>query len=68
MSDVKISVMDNGPLVVMGNVEIIDVEGNKIETKEQFGLCRCGLSQTKPFCDGIHQGKFESCVRAKGIH
>lgn len=59
----EIKVMDNGPLRVSG-VTLVDAEGNPIETKEQYSLCRCGLSDKKPFCDGTHKGKFESAVRA----
>lgn len=60
-----IKVNDNGSLRVTGNVELVDAEGNKFETKETFSLCRCGLSSKKPFCDGAHKGKFESVVRAE---
>ncbi|MGO4890581.1 CDGSH iron-sulfur domain-containing protein [Anaerobacillus sp. MEB173] len=62
---VTIKVNDNGSLRVTGDVELIDGEGNKIETKETFSLCRCGLSKKKPFCDGAHKGKFDSIVRAE---
>lgn len=35
---------------------IIDSDGTVVELPEgQFGLCRCGLSQTKPFCDLTHR-------------
>jgi CDGSH-type Zn-finger protein len=60
----NIKVMENGPLFVSGDVELVDGEGNKFETKNQFALCRCGLSNNKPFCDGSHSEKFESTVRA----
>lgn len=60
-----IKVNDNGSLRVTGDVELVDAEGNKFETKESFSLCRCGLSNKKPFCDGAHKGKFESIVRAE---
>jgi CDGSH iron-sulfur domain-containing protein 3 len=65
MDKVQIKVNDNGSLRVTGDVELIDGEGNKFITKQTFSLCRCGLSQKKPFCDGAHKGKFESCVRAE---
>jgi CDGSH iron-sulfur domain-containing protein 3 len=64
MSKVQIKVNDNGSLRITGDVELLDGEGNKIETKQVFSLCRCGLSSNKPFCDGSHKGKFESTVRA----
>lgn len=60
----QIKVMDNGPYRVSGNFELIDAEGNVYETKNTISLCRCGLSDKKPFCDGTHKGKFDSCVRA----
>lgn len=60
-----IKVNDNGSLRISGNVELVDGEGNKIETKEAFSLCRCGLSDNKPFCDGSHKSNFESVVRAE---
>lgn len=52
---VTIKVNDNGPLLVKGDVELVDKEGNVFETKKAFSLCRCGLSQNKPFCDGTHK-------------
>lgn len=67
MSEVKITVRDNASLRVEGTVVLVDGEGNRIETKEAFSLCRCGRSQNKPFCDGSHKGNFESCVRAENV-
>ena len=53
---VKISVRPNGPYLVEGDVEILDVNGNKVDTssRPKIALCRCGASVTKPFCDGTH--------------
>ncbi|KUP06284.1 zinc finger domain-containing protein [Bacillus coahuilensis m2-6] len=65
MSKVTIKVNDNGSFRVTGDIELIDGEGNVIETKPAFSLCRCGLSNKMPFCDGAHKGKFESIVRAE---
>jgi CDGSH-type Zn-finger protein len=64
MADVKVTIADNGPLIVNGGIELLDGQGNKIETKETTYLCRCGLSANKPYCNGAHKGKFESTVRA----
>jgi CDGSH-type Zn-finger protein len=66
MSDkAKIQVLDNGPLVVKGEIELVDAEGNTFSTKKQVSLCRCGFSHNKPFCDGSHRGKFEDHTRAE---
>ncbi|WP_170007552.1 CDGSH iron-sulfur domain-containing protein [Bacillus fonticola] len=65
MEKVQIKVNDNGSLRVTGEFELIDAEGNVIPSKKIASLCRCGLSQKKPFCDASHKGKFESCVRAE---
>jgi len=65
LSKVQIKVNDNGSFRVTGDVELIDAEGNPFETKQAFSLCRCGLSQKMPFCDGAHKGKFDSVVRAE---
>lgn len=68
MSDVKITVRDKGPLLVRGDVELVDAEGNRFEIKNQFALCRCGGSARKPFCDGTHaKNGFDDCVRAKNL-
>lgn len=64
MSNPIVKVADNGPLIVNGTIELFDVEGNRITTKETTFLCRCGMSANKPFCNGAHKGNFESVVRA----
>jgi CDGSH-type Zn-finger protein len=64
---VVIKVRDNGPYKVTGPVTIIDVDGNPFALPDDGAivLCRCGLSQAKPFCDSSHkEGGFASCVRA----
>lgn len=50
-----IKVRRNGPYLVTGPCELTDQEGNRIEVTENFVLCRCGGSETKPFCDGTHK-------------
>jgi CDGSH-type Zn-finger protein/uncharacterized Fe-S cluster protein YjdI len=44
----------DGPLQVRGNVEIISGTGRVVARVESAKLCRCGHSNTKPFCDGSH--------------
>ena len=54
---VKISIRPNGPYLVEGEVELVDVNGTKVDTSSRgprFAPCRCGASVTKPFCDGAH--------------
>jgi CDGSH-type Zn-finger protein len=68
MSEVKIRVRDNGPLLVEGPIQIIDAEGSAFATnpeKPAVALCRCGHSGNKPFCDGSHKtSAFQSIERA----
>lgn len=52
---VKIFVKPNGSIRVTGKVDFVDSEGNVIESKENFSICRCGHSMEKPFCDGSHR-------------
>jgi CDGSH-type Zn-finger protein len=62
---VEIKVRDNGPYKVTGPVTIIDAEGNRFAVPEgPVALCRCGRSQTKPFCDASHKAGFDACERA----
>ena len=65
---VVIKVRDDGPYKVTGPVTLIDPDGNELELPGgPIVLCRCGLSQAKPFCDAAHRaGAFSSCVRAAG--
>jgi CDGSH-type Zn-finger protein len=67
-SEGKIVVSKDGPYVVSGEIpltmEIIEPndeglswdwkKAKTFETKGEYRLCRCGRSQTKPFCDGSH--------------
>jgi CDGSH-type Zn-finger protein/uncharacterized Fe-S cluster protein YjdI len=44
----------DGPLHVRGNLEITSGTGRAVARVTQTKLCRCGGSNTKPFCDGTH--------------
>jgi CDGSH-type Zn-finger protein/uncharacterized Fe-S cluster protein YjdI len=45
----------DGPLKVSGNLEIISGTGRVVARTTSAYLCRCGGSNTKPFCDGTHR-------------
>ena len=45
-----------GPLLVRGDFEIQDGEGNEVpKNRETVALCRCAGSRIKPWCDGTHK-------------
>jgi CDGSH-type Zn-finger protein/uncharacterized Fe-S cluster protein YjdI len=46
--------LPDGPLQIMGNVEICAGTGRTVTRAQNARLCRCGGSSTKPFCDGTH--------------
>ncbi len=63
----KITIKNNGSIHVEGDFEIYDMEGGKYDVNGRtlVKLCRCGHSETKPFCDGAHKRiPFESTVKA----
>jgi CDGSH-type Zn-finger protein len=66
----KIIIRDNGSIRVEGDFTIYDVNGNPFDLagREAIGLCRCGQSENKPFCDGAH-GKigFKSACPARAL-
>lgn len=53
--NVKMQFKKNASIRVSGTVDIVDADGNVIESKTDFSLCRCGASKEKPFCDGSHR-------------
>jgi CDGSH-type Zn-finger protein len=57
MDEVRIKVRQSGPYLVTGKVVLTDCDGNEYTEiqGENIALCRCGGSQTKPFCDGSHK-------------
>jgi len=52
---VSVKIMADGPIVLNGTFTVIYGE-NKKEVKESIiSLCRCGVSNHMPFCDGMHR-------------
>jgi CDGSH-type Zn-finger protein len=66
----KITINNNGSIRVEGDFEIFDPEGNKFDLagRTVIGLCRCGASENKPFCDGSHRRvNFTSSCPARAL-
>jgi len=61
MAKTRITPNNNGSLRIEGDFEIVDKNGNVygLGGREVVSICRCGLSNNKPFCDGSHKGHFE---------
>jgi CDGSH-type Zn-finger protein len=57
MAVTKVTVRNDGPLRVEGDFEIVDSQGQVfgLSGRTAIGLCRCGHSANKPFCDGSHK-------------
>jgi CDGSH-type Zn-finger protein/uncharacterized Fe-S cluster protein YjdI len=51
----SIKPVQDGPLVVNGNLSIRAASGRLSWEGSQTALCRCGHSTNKPFCDGSHR-------------
>lgn len=69
MDEVTIKVRESGPYLVLGPITLTDVDGNPYTVQgPNIALCRCGGSQTKPFCDGSHRTNgFAATERASTI-
>lgn len=51
----------DGPLMVVGDLDIRDADGERITRETRVTLCRCGQSRNQPFCDNSHvQSGFRS--------
>lgn len=46
-----------GPLWVTGGIPVERADGQPFETRHRVTLCCCGLSKTKPLCDGTHRSQ-----------
>jgi CDGSH-type Zn-finger protein len=65
----RLKVMDGGALQLRGDlsqIRVVDGEGQQFDfgDRRTVLLCRCGMSQNKPFCDSSHERVgFGSSVR-----
>ena len=55
LEDMKVQVMDNGPLLVHGTITLTHADGSVEEKEKITAFCRCGKSGNQPFCDGSHK-------------
>ena len=54
-----IEITQDGPYRVTGRLPLTDASGADVpraagSSREHYALCRCGHSQNKPFCSGMH--------------
>ncbi len=66
----RIQILRDGPYHVTGGIPIREmvitpsglgnkyVPGRKLPQREEYYLCRCGHTETPPFCNGFH-GQFD---------
>ena len=57
--EAQIEVSKDGPYRITGGIPLVDGAGgpearNEGASLEHYALCRCGHSQNKPFCSGMH--------------
>lgn len=49
------TIVENGPLLVSGNLKVTLANGTVENKKRSTAFCRCGASKNKPYCDGSHK-------------
>jgi CDGSH-type Zn-finger protein/uncharacterized Fe-S cluster protein YjdI len=52
---VDVQPVPNGPLRLIGNLEVVSGTGRTCNKVTETYLCRCGQSNNKPYCDGGHK-------------
>jgi CDGSH-type Zn-finger protein len=70
MASTKVTVNSNGSIRIEGDFEIVDPMGTAfgLAGRTAIGLCRCGHSANKPFCDGAHKANgFADTVVAREL-
>ena len=51
----QVQPIPNGPLRMVGNLEVVSGTGRTCNRVTETYLCRCGQSKNKPYCDGSHK-------------
>ena len=45
----------SGSIKITGTVDIVDAEGNVVQTTDNVKFCGCKLTKDYPYCDGSHK-------------
>lgn len=53
--ELSIKLFDNAPFLVQGNYTLKSERTGTEKCSKKMSFCRCGGSQSKPFCDGTHK-------------
>ena len=67
MAATTITVRTDGSIRIEGDFQVLDQDGKAfgLAGRTKIALCRCGHSETKPFCDGSHKKVgFQSSIQA----
>lgn len=51
----QVNLIENGPVVVVGAVEVHHPDGSIERRERRSSFCRCGKSSSMPMCDGSHK-------------
>ena len=57
VSETRAEVIPNGPLLLRGDIEIVDEAGQVLRHDTRVAICRCAKSRHMPFCDNSHRAK-----------
>ncbi len=49
-----ITLVADGPIYLQGNIEVVSGDDEVLFKDTRLSLCRCGASQHRPLCDGLH--------------
>lgn len=56
MSEIRVRLCPDGPILVRGARTVVDDQGAEhAVTRPVVALCTCGRSSLTPWCDGTHQ-------------